>query len=224
MTMISSRYALAFLCALLPIAACGDDSGGAIVDMSDGDAGTGDSADTTDDGDTTDGDATDDGEQPAPDGAIWTDPTTGLMWQIPEAPDPRTGLDWYEAVAYCEALELAGYADWTLPTIDDLRSLVRGCDETATGGACPTTHACPDESTECYHGEDCMGCMDGQGPGLNGCYWPTEMGSHCQLYWSSSMTTSPPDYPCYLHLRNGHLSHNPVEVDIGTYAICVRTP
>ena len=42
------------------------------------------------------------------DGAV-SDATTGLMWQ---QSDDGTRREWAEALAYCEALDLGGYADW----------------------------------------------------------------------------------------------------------------
>jgi hypothetical protein len=187
----------------------------AFVGCSEGDGGGGSKAD----GETSDqGDAT----APPPTEGTWTDPATGLMWQVPGAQDPLAGVDWSQALAACEALRWAGFEDWVLPTLDDLRSLIRGCAETATGGACPNTNACPDESAVCYDGDDCMGCLDGDGPGVGGCFWVPEMGAHCNHFWSATRPTSAPGYPCYAHLRNGHVSHNPVEVSIGTYALCVR--
>ncbi len=61
------------------------------------------------------------------DGTV-TDTATGLMWAQASAdtdddgsPD---GMSWQEALVWCENLELAGYTDWRLPNINELRSLV----------------------------------------------------------------------------------------------------
>lgn len=57
-----------------------------------------------------------------------TDITTGLMWQKYEVEtDDDTKVrqfTWEEALAYCEALELAGYDDWRLPNFQELYSIV----------------------------------------------------------------------------------------------------
>lgn len=50
-----------------------------------------------------------------------TDATADLMWQ--QVSD-STRYDWEAALAYCEALELAGYIDWRLPNIKELQRLV----------------------------------------------------------------------------------------------------
>lgn len=54
------------------------------------------------------------------DGTI-TDKATGLMWQ---KGDSGNGLDWKEALAYAENLELGGHSDWRLPNAKELQSIV----------------------------------------------------------------------------------------------------
>ncbi len=50
-----------------------------------------------------------------------TDHATGLMWQ---QGDSGAGMDWSNALAYAENLELAGYKDWRLPNAKELQSIV----------------------------------------------------------------------------------------------------
>ena len=54
------------------------------------------------------------------DGTV-TDISTGLMWQQAGSSNEMT---WEQALAYCEDMNFAGYTDWRLPTIKELRSLV----------------------------------------------------------------------------------------------------
>ena len=54
------------------------------------------------------------------DGTV-SDGTTGLVWQKGDSGRPG---DWQEALAYCEQLELAGNADWRLPDVKELQSIV----------------------------------------------------------------------------------------------------
>ena len=49
-----------------------------------------------------------------------TDIETKLMWQQATAGK----WDWYDAKPYCERLSLAGYTDWRLPKLDELKTLV----------------------------------------------------------------------------------------------------
>jgi hypothetical protein len=63
------------------------------------------------------------------DGTV-TDNVTGLMWEQMPAPVmfvSKTGPTAYvqaQALSYCDALTLAGYGNWRLPTIIELASLV----------------------------------------------------------------------------------------------------
>ncbi len=54
------------------------------------------------------------------DGTV-TDNATGMMWQ---QSDDGTRREWAEALAYCEALDLAGFDDWHLPDSKELQSIV----------------------------------------------------------------------------------------------------
>ena len=54
------------------------------------------------------------------DGTI-NDQATGLAWQ---KADSAKGLNWQEALAYCEGLSLGGKDDWRLPDAKSLQSLV----------------------------------------------------------------------------------------------------
>ena len=50
----------------------------------------------------------------------WLDPDTKLMWT---AADNGSGLSWNQALRYCRELTLAGFNNWTLPSIDDLQHI-----------------------------------------------------------------------------------------------------
>ena len=50
-----------------------------------------------------------------------SDKATGLMWQ---KEDSKSGMDWRNALKYCEELSLGGYNDWRLPNAKELQSIV----------------------------------------------------------------------------------------------------
>jgi hypothetical protein len=50
----------------------------------------------------------------------WVDPSTGLMWA---AKDNGRDVGWKGAVKYCRNLRLAGYSDWRLSTIYELKDI-----------------------------------------------------------------------------------------------------
>lgn len=139
--------------------------------------------DTTIDGDTgSDGDSESEADSEV--ALVWEDSASGLMWQNHDA---DSELAWASAVAYCDALDLAGYTDWRLPGIGELRSLVRGCAALESAGACNVREG------ECLTGscknESCADCSFRAGTGPGGCYLDAGMvsGAQCPLYyWSSA--------------------------------------
>ncbi|RJO65595.1 MAG: DUF1566 domain-containing protein [Myxococcales bacterium] len=116
--------------------------------------------------------------------AVWSDPNSGLTWQ---AMPPANGMQWEAAKSYCSNLTLGGYSDWRLPSISELRSLVRGCSATETGGSCKVTENC--RSLSCCK-DPCGGCSNKGGPGAGGHYWPSVLPKLPNVdewwFWSSS--------------------------------------
>lgn len=45
-------------------------------------------------------------------------------------------MTWNEAKQYCENLDEGGHNDWRLPNIDELRTTIKNCSKTETGGEC----------------------------------------------------------------------------------------
>ena len=142
----------------------------------------------------------------------WTDPTSDLTWQVTPT---GGGMDWSEAKAHCAELSLDG-GGWHLPTIGELRTLIRGCSSTVTGGACDVTDSC--RSLSCWNIGDCGGCSGGGGP-ADGCYWPDEMQT-CSYDWSSSPGEDVEDGAWSVYFGGGNIMNNPVNAAM--YAHCVR--
>lgn len=173
------------LCAGLAFVACdcddddddNDDNSGD-DDAGDDDAGDDDAADD----DAADDDAADDdaADDDAAGGDVWTDSISGLMWQNGD----ECGLEWEAAIAYCENLSWGGYSDWRLPTISELRSLIRGCPATEPGGSCEVTDSCLE--ADCCNDPCSTGCPIYEGPGAGGLYLPAELKGDGEFYWSSS--------------------------------------
>jgi len=57
------------------------------------------------------------------DGTV-TDNVTGLMWQQKTTDEKDVTYTWKDALAYCESLTLAGYADWRMPNTKELERVV----------------------------------------------------------------------------------------------------
>ena len=145
---------------------------------------------------------------------IYYDSTSKLWWQNEP---PGSYFTWDEAKSYCNGLSYLGHADWRLPTISELRSLVRGCAATETGGSCGVTDECL--TTSCQDAS-CDECTSGGGP-ASGCYWPDAgLGGTCSWYWSSSSVAGASGFAWYVYFDFG-LVHR-IGVLYDCYARCVR--
>lgn len=136
------------------------------------------------------GDDDDDDTQPE---NVYDDQSSGLTWQTWTGRNdsaPEGNLAALES--YCSGLTWAGVEGWRGPSISELRSLVRGCPATATGGVCEVTDSCA-SMEECWE-YDCNGCANYGGPGGNGYYWPDEMscGQPAGSVWSTTMISDQP--------------------------------
>ena len=90
-------------------------------------------------------------------GLAWTgfacmDPDYLAKWSEKNS----TSMNWDEAAGYCEDLVEGGYDDWRLPSISELRSLIRNCAVTETGGDCEIADWCVWVG-ECNN-DECDGC------------------------------------------------------------------
>ncbi len=137
--------------------------------------------DVDDDDDDADNDDDDDWSDDDISGDTWTDSSSGLTWQVDSSSNSFT---WGEAITFCEDLSIDGQDDWRLPTISELRSLLRGCDTTELGGSCNVTDGCTEY--DCCN-DPCNGCGFWEGPASDGAYWPEGMSGWIGCYWSSSL-------------------------------------
>lgn len=111
----------------------------------------------------------------------WIDDASGLVWELVPAGGNPTAAD---ALAYCDQLELLGSGGWRLPTIDELRTLLRGCSDV---DACGLTNDCAEPKCLDAACEGCSGAVM-EGPGMFGCYWDPNLLGTCDRYWSTTNT------------------------------------
>ena len=128
---------------------------------------------------------------PGPPVGAWTDPQSGLTWQV--TPD-KEDLNFADATDFCDTLVLGGLDDWRLPTISELRTLLRSCPATQPGGSCNVDdNGCLDR--DCRD-STCTGCLGYLGPSINGMYLPDEVdASKMQSWFWSSTPTSDLENP-----------------------------
>lgn len=100
----------------------------------------------------------------------WKDYDTGLSWSIAS---PGT-VTWDESIGFCNELG----DNWRVPTISELRTLIRDCSGTVTGGECAVTDSCLNNS--CY-GDACS-CS-------NSFAGYSKIPGDLEQYWSSSVNT-----------------------------------
>lgn len=151
---------------------------------------------------------------------VWTDPTLGLTWQNPPTQKEMT---WGTAKTYCSDLDLAD-GGWRLPTIGELRTLIRGCPGTVTGGPCPVTDDCLDSS--CWDSTYCSPngrisstyCLPYYGP-IDHCYCLGDMEGVCGAYWSASVYVDS-SYVFAVNFYNGWVNYSHHTYD--KHVRCVR--
>lgn len=111
---------------------------------------------------------------------VWVDDATGLLWQKCLLVSADLWYDVGLIKNHCDTMEYAGYDDWRMPTIDELRSLIVGCQNTQPGGECGVTNECYDK--ECRN-DACDGCTYPSGP-IEGCFQNQNLNYSCYGFWS----------------------------------------
>ncbi len=147
------------------------------------------------------------------DGGCVSSPMSNLTWQNPPSENDMT---WSEAKQYCSDLDVDGHTDWRLPTIGELRSLIRGCPATEWGGSCGVDDDCLTSS--CGHGT-CHGCSNIGCAG--GCCWPDGIQGWCSFYWSSSPVEDDDIYAWVVKFNEGGVNYAGVH-NYGILVRCVR--
>jgi len=108
---------------------------------------------------------------------VWLDVTTNLMWKKGNHGD----VDWQGAQNYCNTLDYAGFTDWRVPTISEMRTVIINCDATTIGGDCLVTDDCNNETATCYDYNVCKSCST-----LGTAYIVEEIENKEILLWSST--------------------------------------
>lgn len=178
---------------------------------------TADSADDTDNPSSDDGDSASDNDNEPISGlpecaknsdAACEDPSTHLIWSEKTA----SPSSWTSAKNHCEGKG----EGWQLPTIDDLRTLVLGCDETAPNGACGVKEGCLSESP-CYSSTY---CVSKNCPTRNdGAY--SIFGDTCYL-WSSSEMDGDSNRAWYLNFKFAAIGSSDKSTSDLAYTRCVK--
>ena len=128
----------------------------------------------------------------------WSEKASNTMW-------------WNDAVEYCKNLDEGGYTDWRLPTISELRSLIRNCSNTQIGGKCRVT-------------DTCLSWDDCRDSACNGCSYD-ESGRYSRFgdtgwFWSSSTFSDNTDHAWGVSFEDAHVGSD--VKSYSSYVRCVR--
>jgi uncharacterized protein (TIGR02145 family) len=147
--------------------------------------------------------------------------TDGLEW----SDKPVTNISFRDAEKYCRKLKENSNQDWRLPTIDELRSLIKER-KTASGGECKVSakNGCLSSKLEngCWSFETCAEACEHS---LDKCSRDNIDGKYSKLgdkiaLWSSTQTSDTPSWYWYIDFSNGLLSYG--KSNSGSYKLNVR--
>lgn len=146
--------------------------------------------------------------------STWLDASTNLTWTVAQVAQNR---NFQGALDACASLRLCPDVKWRLPTIDELRTIVRNCPNVERGGACRVMNGCGDRSA-CVM--NCSACSSDSSSGdpkfrieqLVGYAWE----------WSSSVVLNDPDSVWMLAFNTGDIGS--ISRDSTSPAVrCVKT-
>ncbi len=152
---------------------------------------------------------------------VVVDNTIGLMWQ---RDIDYTMKSHYDAETYCQNLTYAGHDDWRMPTISELRTIIRGDTATVTGGSCGVTDDCL--SISCYSNSCNNSERANLGPGENGLFWQIGTwnwkGQDFAYHWSSSIISDDTSNAWCVAFDRGNIDGNSLDRNDLIYVRCVR--
>ena len=174
------------------------------------DADSGDTAPDSDDGDTTNENSGNLLECSSTSGTPCRDSSSGLSWSARAS----SKMIWQNAVDYCSSYSEGGLSGWHLPTISELRTLIKNCDGTVTGGSCGVTDSCLSDS--CGIGSCYCSSMEN-----NGGYYSKLGDDDTIALWSSSIVDIPVyDIAWIVYFKSGYVFYNSKTISFNVR--CVR--
>lgn len=137
------------------------------------------------------------------------DPSNHWIWSDKTA----STSNWNEGKNHCESMG----SGWELPSIDDLRTLVLNCTETAPNGSCNVKEGCLNDSSDCYTATDCVS---------KNCPTKTD-GSYSKLgdtgyLWSSSEMEGNSNRAWYLNFKFAAIGSSDKSATDLAYTRCVK--
>lgn len=140
------------------------------------------------------------------------DSTSLLIWSTKTA--NTNDKTWEQAVVYCQNLNEGGFFDWHLPTIDELRTLIKNCPGTETNGACAISEKNGKLSGN-DSSDDCSCAYK------SGSYYSKIGDDHTVSPWSSSTRSDDTSHAWYVGFFAGVIS-NSDKTSVTSDVRCVR--
>lgn len=138
---------------------------------------------------------------------------TGKIWSGASTDKYEWGQSY--AGKYCDNLDLGGFS-WRLPNIDELRSTIKNCPATQTGGICGLTTSCL--GSDCRIQDDCH-CETNDTQG-----YYSILGFSLD-YWSSNKNSSNTSYAWYVDFKDAGLyqtEYDPFGSNPTKKVVCIR--
>ncbi len=126
-------------------------------------------------------------------------------------------MKWDDAVNYCRNLNEIGHSDWRLPNIDELRTIVKNCSKTQTGGLCKVSERNSCLSYNCAEPKNSCSCEDRKSN--NGFFNQLGDDENVKL-WSSSVLSDTPALAWYIYFAKAKI--NNINKVASHYVRCVR--
>ena len=151
------------------------------------------------------------------------DHVTGYIWQKGQSTEKLT---YEQAVSYCDNLVINDITHWSIPTIDQLRTIVRGCPNTMTGGKCPISEACANSYT-CRPSDYCDGCQEKKDKTAyleQGIWDTTDIKISSIIYYSSTIETDGKITVWGLQISNAVLfaGNSKDNINAAAYVKCIK--
>jgi flagellar biosynthesis GTPase FlhF len=126
----------------------------------------------------------------------------GLMWE-----KETRKMNWNDAMEYAKNLRLGGYSDWRLPTVDELKEVVRSCGGTSVEHSDKNFYSILDKNKANFSYQS---CYKNKGFKNDDWYW----------YWGSTSISGGTDYGWLVDFDNGGVYY--YRKDGNDYLRCVR--
>ena len=138
----------------------------------------------------------------------------GLIWSDRSYDE----MNWYRAKQYCNDLSEGGFTDWRLPTISELRKIIKNCYTTEEGGSCGIKDDCLSSESKCWDKSLCLTSCESIDKNW-GFY--SELGDDGSVWlWSSSVRSDKLDEVWGVSFYRASISTD--EKDADNYVRCVR--